>query len=148
MRLKRALRRLHARQPWTPKPASDAHAAARVAPACAWPLGPSWGCGKRGRGAGRRGGFTDLGIAQRWARASTVARVRCVVRSWAPRRVAAPSYVASGPRATAGSSSSDRCERVRTRPIRKKRRKISHGTRIGSCFGIGASSVGSDVRVL
>ena len=147
MRLKRALCRLHARQPWMPKPASDADAAARVAPAWAWLLGPSAGCGKRGCGAGRRRGFKDLGIAQRWA------RVRCVVRSWAPRRVAAPSYVASGPRATAGSVSSDRCptgpprERARTRP-RKKRRKFSHGTRIGSFFGIGAtsSSVGSDVR--
>jgi hypothetical protein len=53
--LKRALRRLHARQPWIPKPASGADAAARVALAWAWRLGPSGGCGKRGRGAGRRG---------------------------------------------------------------------------------------------
>jgi len=62
MRLKRALRRLHARQPWMPKPASGADAAARVAPAWAWRLGPSGGCGKRGRGAGRRGAFRDLGM--------------------------------------------------------------------------------------
>jgi len=39
MRLKRALRRIHARQPWTPKPASDAEEAARVALAWAWRLG-------------------------------------------------------------------------------------------------------------
>jgi len=78
--------------------------AARVAPAWAWRLGPSGGCGKRGRGAGRRGAFRDLGLAQRRAaRASAVARVRRVVRSWAPRRVAGPRYVAAGPRAAAGS---------------------------------------------
>ena len=50
--------------------------------------GAQWGCGKRDLGAGRRGAFRDLGIAQRWAaRASAVARVRCVVRSWPPLRV-------------------------------------------------------------
>ena len=42
MRLKRAL---HARQPWIPKPASGADAAARVAVAWAWRLGPSGAAG-------------------------------------------------------------------------------------------------------
>ena len=39
MRLKRALRWLHARQPWTPKPGSGAVASTRVELAWAWRLG-------------------------------------------------------------------------------------------------------------
>jgi len=133
MRLKRALRRLHARQPWMPKPASGADAAARVAPAWAWCLGPSGGCGKRGRGAGRRGAFRDLSIAQRRAaRASVVARVRCMVRNWAPRRVAGPRYVAAGPRAGAGSSAvtgaHGSADASSPDPAAKKKRKISSFT--------------------
>jgi len=85
--------------------------------------GAQWGLREAGSRCWAKGAFRDLGIAQRWAaRASAVARVRCVVRSWAPRRAARPRYLATGPRATAKSGAGDRrptgppTRRARTRP--------------------------------
>ena len=71
--------------------------------------GPQWGLRK----AGSRCWANEGIMRSRHRRASGCPRfrccpVRCVARGWAPRRVAGPRYVASWPRAAAGSGAGDR----------------------------------------
>jgi hypothetical protein len=141
MRLKRARHWLHARQPWTPKPASGADAAAQVAWAWAWRLGPSGGCGKRGRGAGRRGAFRDLGTHidgppllsllpgyAAWLEARLLAA--------SPGRATSPPGRAPLPDVVpvTGAPRVRRHERSRTRA--RKSEKSRHGRVSGHCLGL------------
>jgi hypothetical protein len=153
MRLKHVLCRLHARQPpWMPKPASGADAAAWVALAWAWRLGPCGGCGKRGCGAGQKDAFRDLGIAQRWAAHASAVWPRYAAWFEAGLLAESPGRAMPlpgrapppDPVPVAGAPRVRRRERARTRP--RKSETSRHGTRIGSVLGVGADSAGSDDR--
>jgi len=99
--------------------------------------GAQWGLREAGSRCWAKGGIErSRHRPAMGARASAVARIRCVVRSPTPRRIVGPRYVVTGPRAVAGSGACDR--RPTGPPTRapRKNEKSRHGTRIGSFFGL------------